>query len=289
MVTGTRIDPEEHEPRAIKIGGKKQKNNKKKIILSIVAAICVFAAGIFAFMMFGDSIELPKLPFGGGEESSSQSESIPEESGESSSFEESEPESSVSSSSLPESSAAESESSGESSSEEIIEVEPEGPAWYEILVNAENPLPEDYTVETAAIDNEGHSVDARIYADLSAMIAAGESEGLDFIFYTAYRSVEKQKELYEAGKTTAAPGTSEHNSGLAVDIGSATNADFLGSAEEAWLLEHAHEYGFILRYPKDKENVTGFTYEPWHFRYVGKTLAEHMIKNNLCLEEVKFE
>ncbi len=292
MVNGTRIDPEDHEPKAIKIGGKKPKKNKKKIIIPIIAAVLVIAAGVFAFIMYGDNFELPKLPFvGGGEgssisepEESSSSESEIEIPSESSSF--AAETSSESSSSLPESSG---ESSSETSSEEEIPMEPLEPEWFRLLVNAEHPLPDDFTVDTAPIDDSGKTVDARIVPELKAMIAAGQKEGLRFIFYTAYRSTEKQKELYEAGKTTAAPGTSEHNSGLAVDIGSAKNADFTGSAEEAWLLEHAHEYGFVLRYPKHKEDITGFKYEPWHFRYVGKDLAAYMTENDLCLEECQFE
>ncbi len=277
MSNGTRIDPEDHEPRAIKIGGRKPKRNKKKIVLSVIGCIAVVAIGVFAFIMFGDDIELPKLPVQNesSESSSSETEEIPE--------------SSSSSSSIPEEISSES-----SSSEPETSSEPEPPVeedhiprdeWYMVLVSKENPLPDDFSIETAAIDTNGHSIDARVYTDLMAMIEAGEAEGLDFIFYTAYRSVKRQGELYNAGQTTAAPGTSEHNCGLAIDIGSATSEEFEGSAEEAWLLEHAHEYGFILRYPKDKEAVTGFAFEPWHFRYVGKEQAAIIHKLGVCLEE----
>ena len=116
------------------------------------------------------------------------------------------------------------------------------------------------------------------------MLSAGENEGLKFVIQTAYRTYAKQKEFFEAGTTSAAPGTSEHNSGLAVDISNASGY-FEGSAEEAWLLEHAHEYGFILRYPEGKEDITGFDHEPWHFRYVGKEQAALIKESGLCLEE----
>ncbi len=273
MYNGTRIDPEEHEPHAIKIGGRKKKRNGKKIAFIAASLVFIVFIGVFAFMFVSPNLELPKI-FDGNESSEASSE----ESVENSSVVE-EPVSSQSSSSLP-----------ESSSEPEPEPEPEVPAipkdeWYMVLVNEENPLPADFTVEAAAIDSEGHTVDTRVYNDLAAMIKAGEAEGLKFIFYTAYRSVAKQKELFEAGKTTAAPGTSEHNSGLAIDIGSAVSEDFEGSKEEAWLLEHAHEYGFILRYPKGKEDITGFDYEPWHFRYVGKEQAKLIYESGLCLEE----
>ena len=105
------------------------------------------------------------------------------------------------------------------------------------------------------------------------MLSDAKAEGIDLRIVTAYRSYSRQQQLYEAGATTAAAGTSEHNSGLAVDILTASG-EFEGSSGEAWLLEHAAEYGFILRYPKDKESVTGFAYEPWHFRYVGKEQAK---------------
>ena len=170
--------------------------------------------------------------------------------------------------------------------EEPVPEEPKIPKdeWFMILVNNENPLSEDFSVETTAVDGYGHLVDSRIFNDLSEMISAGESEGLDFVVQTAFRTYAKQKEFFDAGKTGAAPGTSEHNSGLAIDFGSA-RGNFEGSAEEAWLLEHAHEYGFILRYPADKVEITGFAYEPWHFRYVGKEQAKLIFESGLCLEE----
>ena len=127
-------------------------------------------------------------------------------------------------------------------------------------------------------------MDERIYDDLTAMLSAAKEAGYDLRISTAYRSYNRQQQLYDAGATTAAPGTSEHNSGLGVDI-LTVNGEFEGSAAEAWLLEHAEEYGFILRYPKDKEAVTGFAYEPWHFRYVGKEQAKLINDSGLCLEE----
>lgn len=87
-----------------------------------------------------------------------------------------------------------------------------------------------------------------------------------------------------ASEWVAAPGTSEHQLGIAVDI----NADKTKSTNDevyTWLAEHAWEYGFILRYPKDKENVTGTGYEPWHYRYVGKEAAKEIWQEGCCLEE----
>ena len=272
MSNGTRIDPEEREPRAIKI--RKPKNKKRKIVLSVLSSLLVFAlcGGIFAFIEYGPEITVPGT--GKVTESSASEQEEPTVP--------SEPEIPEEPESVPE---VPEEPQTPIVEEPIIEEDPiPRDEWFMILVNAKNPLPEDFAVETAAIDDENHTVDSRIAEDLSAMISAGESEGLDFVIYTAFRSFEKKKEFFEAGKTEAAPGTSEHNSGLAIDIGT-SKGDFSGSAEEAWLLEHAHEYGFILRYPADKTDITGFAYEPWHFRYVGKEQAALIKESGLCLEE----
>ena len=87
-----------------------------------------------------------------------------------------------------------------------------------------------------------------------------------------------------AEKWVAVPGTSEHQLGIAVDI----NADGInssGSEVYTWLAEHAHEYGFIQRYPEDKTEITGINYEPWHYRYVGEDVAKEMFEEDVCLEE----
>ncbi len=278
MSNGTRIDPEEREPRAIKL--RQPKHTGRKIFLAVLSALLIVAigGGVFAFIEYGPDFavsfitkkeptvlnpEEPSLP--SEPEISEEPETVPEE-----------PE-------IPEESEPEVEVPVV---EEPALEEPKIPKdeWFMILVNKENPLSEDFSVETAVVDGNGRVVDARIFADLSAMISAGESEGLDFVIQTAFRTYAKQKEFFEAGTTTAAPGTSEHNSGLAVDI-SCASGYFEGSPEEAWLLEHAHEYGFILRYPEGKEDITGFEHEPWHFRYVGKEQAALIKESGLCLEE----
>lgn len=272
MSNGTRIDPEVREPRAIKIRKPKRKGRKIVFfVLAVLSAVLIIGAGVFVYINFGDYFEFDKFGKTAEEFSSSESEPepvIPEES---------EP-----GSVIPE----EPEEPEEPVVEEPIAEENPIPRdeWFMILVNKENPLSEDFSIETVTVDAKGHTVDARIAEDLSAMISAGEAEGLDFVIQTAFRTYAKQKEFFEAGKTGAAPGTSEHNSGLAVDIGCA-RGEFEGSAEESWLLEHAHEYGFILRYPADKVDITGFAYEPWHFRYVGKEQAAIIKESGLCLEE----
>ncbi|MBR3610766.1 MAG: M15 family metallopeptidase [Oscillospiraceae bacterium] len=287
MSNGTRIDPEEREPRAIKIRQPK-KHKGLKIFFGVFSAVIIIAAGTLAFFAFGDNFEFPKIGFfeKGNEEpfvENSSEEEIPEENKE--------PEVPAEPESVPEEQPeipAEPEIT-EEPEENKESPEPEKPEipkdeWYMLLVNRENPLPADFALDGAAIDDDGHIVDARIFGDLSAMIDSGESEGLRFTLYTAYRTIEKQNELFAAGKTDVPGGASEHNSGLGIDIG-CTFGEFEGSPEEAWLLEHAHEYGFILRYPEGKEDITGFTHEPWHFRYVGKEQALLIKESGLCLEE----
>ncbi len=285
MSNGTRIDPEEREPRAIKI--RQPKHKGRKIVIAVLCAVLVLAlgGGVFAFIEYGpDFLDFTTIFISA--DTSSEPEETPDDN-EPEVPEESQPEPEVPSE--PEVTPElepETEPESEPEPEPVVEEDPiPRDEWYMLLVNRENPLPEGFTVETAVIDGSNHAVDARIAADLSAMVAAGNEAGLDFVFYTAYRSVEKQNELFAAGKTDVPGGFGEHNSGLAVDIGNAGNADFSGSAEEAWLLEHAHEYGFILRYPEGKEDITGFKHEPWHFRYVGREQAKLIFESGLCLEE----
>ena len=282
MSNGTRIDPEEREPRAIKI--RQPKHTGRKIVLAVLSVVLVVAigGGAFALIEYGDKFEFPSLSI-----KTEKIESEPEEpvSSDPEVFEEPEIVPEVPEESEPEIIVPEEPVEPEIEEEPVPE-EPQIPKdeWFMILVNKENPLSEDFSIETAVVDGNGHAVDARIFSDLSEMISKGESEGLDFVIQTAFRTYAKQKEFFDAGKTSAAPGTSEHNSGLAIDIGCASGY-FEGSAEEAWLLEHAHEYGFILRYPEGKEAITGFDHEPWHFRYVGKEQAALIKESGLCLEE----
>ena len=151
-------------------------------------------------------------------------------------------------------------------------------------------------------------VDARIEEPLRQMLDDGAKAGLSMYVASAYRSSEKQKEVFnatmqdwmangrtpleaydETKKSVAVPGTSEHATGLAVDI---IASEYEGlddrqgeTDEQKWLMEHCWEYGFILRYPPEKVDITGIIYEPWHYRYVGKTAAEEIMKKNLTLEE----
>ena len=175
--------------------------------------------------------------------------------------------------------------------------------WRLTLVNSENILPEDYTVELADID-ETRQFDARAIDDLNKMMNAMRKAGITNVWVqSSYRSVERQKELYNEsikkymlqGKTRAQaeklteklinkPGSSEHNLGLAVDFNE-VEEEFKNTKGYKWLVKNAENYGFILRYPEEKVKITGISYEPWHWRYVGKEHAKEMNKLNMCLEE----
>lgn len=179
--------------------------------------------------------------------------------------------------------------------------------WKLLLVNPWNPLPEGYTVNLKRLAN-GLQVDERIYDDLNAMLIDCHKAGLCPVVCSAYRSHAKQVQLHnnkiarlraagysrdaavkEAGRWVAVPGTSEHETGMALDLVSRSyqllNERQADTAEQKWLMEHCWEYGFILRYPKDKTEITGIGYEPWHYRYVGRETAAKLHESGLCLEE----
>ena len=179
--------------------------------------------------------------------------------------------------------------------------------WRLLLVNPWNALPEDYAVELATLAN-GLQVDERIYDDLSAMLTDCREAGLEPIVCSAYRTEAKQRQLYankvarvrasgvpedqveaEAARWVAKPGTSEHQTGLALDIVAASyqilDEKQEDTAEQQWLMENSWKYGFILRYPSEKSDVTGIGYEPWHYRYVGKAAAAEIHHTGVCLEE----
>lgn len=127
------------------------------------------------------------------------------------------------------------------------------------------------------------------YEAAQAMFTAAQEDGVaDFILSSGYRTRERQAELYEASDTgyVNAPGESEHEYGLTFDVTTRTDkSGFDQTPQFAWLYEHCWEYGYILRYPEDKEALTGVPYESWHYRYVGVEAALEMRENNWCLEE----
>ncbi len=175
------------------------------------------------------------------------------------------------------------------------------------LVNPWNTIPEDWAVEPVSLGG-GHQVDKRCYEDLCAMLSDCKGAGLRPIVRSSYRTHKTQEQLYankvrqwkgfgysdeeareKAATIVAIPGTSEHQLGLAVDIVDASyqvlDEKQADTAAQKWLMEHSWEYGFILRYPTDKSDVTGIIYEPWHYRYVGRDNAKAIHDSGLCLEE----
>lgn len=177
-----------------------------------------------------------------------------------------------------------------------------------ILVNKEHPLPENYEVDLLTMYDKVNRAAQMAYQPLNDMLAAGRAEGLSFEICSSYRDVRLQERLFaedvealmqqglsyeaayaEVEKETMPPGHSEHSTGLAFDIVALSyqmlDAGQGNTPETRWLHEHCAEYGFILRYPKGKEEITKISYESWHYRYVGVEAATYIMEHELCLEE----
>ena len=174
--------------------------------------------------------------------------------------------------------------------------------WNLIIVNQWNELPKDYSVKLTELSN-GQKVDSRIYPYLQEMFDVARAEGVYPFVREGYRTEEEQQEILDdkiqtyinqgysqaraesaAKEWVALPGTSEHQLGIAVDI----NADKTKCSNDEvyiWLAENAYKYGFILRYPMGKQEITGTSYEPWHYRYVGTDVAYEINERGICLEE----
>lgn len=189
--------------------------------------------------------------------------------------------------------------------------ESENGKWYLQLVNAKNPMTEDEIpeIELKSINGSNYKVDARIYDDLQDMIKDAWAAGRNPIIQSAFRQWGQQETLYknkinrvikekgldeeeaavQAATVVARPGTSEHQLGLALDIVSSeyTNLDEgqMETEDQKWLIENSWKYGFILRYPLDKSDITGVIFEPWHYRYVGKKAAKEITEQGITLEE----
>ncbi len=183
-----------------------------------------------------------------------------------------------------------------------------------LLVNAQNPLPENYDYEgnltempTKYINGMLKQIDKDVWPYMQAMIdaqRAAETDPKNWLYVRSpYRSYATQKMLFtqetnkwlktglssEEAETKAAtvvtrPGTSEHNTGFSADFNIAEDS-FESTAMFTWMQEHAADYGFVLRFPKDKQEITGITYESWHYRFVGINNAKEMNRLNMCLEE----
>ncbi|MBR5923259.1 MAG: M15 family metallopeptidase [Clostridia bacterium] len=175
-----------------------------------------------------------------------------------------------------------------------------------LLINADNPLPEDYdynwnlTEFDESYSNNSdklmHRIDAGVWPYMKAMIEAARSEGVDLSVWSPYRTYEMQERLFKnrvakengneakAAQSVARPGTSEHNTGLCADFNMASSL-FESTDAFTWMKAHAGEYGFILRYPEDRVDITGVKYESWHWRFVGINAAKEINNLNMTLEE----
>jgi D-alanyl-D-alanine carboxypeptidase len=179
--------------------------------------------------------------------------------------------------------------------------------WRLLLVNSMHSLPEGFQVTLTELSN-GHAVDSRCYPDLQQMMDDCRAEGLQPLICSSYRSQEKQQQLFDnkvnslieqgysqdeanskAATIIAVPGTSEHQTGLAVDIVDINNQNMDDSQEntpaQQWLMSNSWRYGFIFRFPADKTDITGIAFESWHYRYVGKEAASEIYERGICLEE----
>ena len=183
----------------------------------------------------------------------------------------------------------------------------------DILVNKHNLLDENYTPDNLVYsdnnENNFHKyvdpngkpcVTEETLAAFRILQQAALVSGLHIIIDSGYRSFEYQKRVWNhivetkglehAKKFVAPPGASEHQTGLAVDIAVFINNKYDDNITEdneeyKWMIENAHKYGFVLRYPKGKEKITGYNFEPWHFRYLGVDLATKLHQENITLEE----
>lgn len=193
--------------------------------------------------------------------------------------------------------------------------EPEQPAinredWNLVLINPAHAIEKE--LEMTFDEVQGYKFDSRIAGKVRELIAAAKEDGYSLAIVSGYRTMDRSRVLYankiaeyqamgydeatarvEAAKWVAPPGTSEHHSGLAMDIVSGDYytkysdlvEEFENEPEAVWLRENCARFGFILRFPKDKVEVTGINYEPWHFRYVGEEHAAAIMEQGLCLEE----
>lgn len=185
----------------------------------------------------------------------------------------------------------------------------ENPSAIDALINREYHLPSDYEPENLVIPDVAFPFEGepqkkymreKAAAQLENMFAEAQEEDIELSAVSGYRSYDRQESIFaanaeedgeeEANKYSARAGESEHQSGLAMDVSAASvgyslTTD-LGETEEGeWLEENAHEYGFVVRYPEDKTDITGYQYEPWHLRYVGKDLAGTLHENDWVMEE----
>jgi len=179
--------------------------------------------------------------------------------------------------------------------------------WNLILINKTHPIPDDYEFNLGTIRGD-LKADLRIIPALLEMLKTASEDGVNLTVCSPYRDSHRQETLFESklnsytkqgesyldayrlsAQYVTVPGASEHEAGLALDIVSPSyqslNEGFGQTQAGVWLAQNSYKFGFILRYPAEKESVTGISYEPWHFRYVGAEAAKLIFEQNLTLEE----
>ena len=178
------------------------------------------------------------------------------------------------------------------------------PTTYDFIVNKNNKLTNDYVPsDLELIDNEYAYEDKYLRHEAKVafekMASNAKRDGFNIIAVSTYRSYDYQDKLYNgyvkdkgfyyADMASARKGHSEHQTGLAVDVSNNTldYDNFENTKEFTWMINNSYKYGFILRYPKAKFHITGFKYEPWHYRYVGDDAAKYIHDNDITLEEYK--
>jgi D-alanyl-D-alanine carboxypeptidase len=173
--------------------------------------------------------------------------------------------------------------------------------WKLVLVNFDNKMPDNF--QNIIVNKFNVTMDSRIVTPYQKMRDAAEKDKIHIWISSGFRNSATQQQLFteeiqsfsrtglsyndavnKAAKSVARPGYSEHNTGLAIDINGVLD-NFDGSPAFKWMQKHAQEYGFVLRYQKDKQDITKIKYEPWHYRYVGVENAKKMNELNMCLEE----
>ncbi len=185
-----------------------------------------------------------------------------------------------------------------------INIKNVSPTSYDFIVNKNNKLSENYIPNDLEHINLNYACENKLLRhrakiNFENMAKDAKKEGFNIVAVSAYRSYNyqqvlynnyvKDKGLYYADMCSARPGHSEHQTGLAIDIADETldYDNFENTKEFEWIKNNAHKYGFIMRYPKAKFHITGFKYEPWHYRYVGINIATYIYKKNITLEEYK--
>lgn len=244
----------------------------KSLIIGIIASVFVAVLGIA--LLSGDKDNKPVQS-----EVSSSTVSLQQSSSQ-------ESVSSAASSSSNVSSSSKVSSSSEASSTVTANTQPIQPYYVDgvLIVNKTYPVPQDF----------GDGITPETQAAFEEMKAAAKQDGISLWIVSGFRSYTRQQTLYtnycnasgkaQADRFSARPGHSEHQTGLALDLNNASSS-FVGTKEAKWIEENCYKYGFIVRYGEDKEQYTGFKYEPWHVRYLGKDLAKKVYDSGKCLEE----